>query len=101
MYGDEADFSKEGDKFTALMFNFPLHKVKGTDQERDSHRERERERVCVCVSERGRKTRREALQSERERREREREPEIRATLDKELYLLRGELTTLCRPGRLS
>ena len=70
MYGDEADFSKEGDKFTALMFNFPLHKVKGTDQERDSHRERER--VCVCVSERGRKTRREALQSERERRERER-----------------------------
>ena len=95
MYGDEADFSKEGDKFTALMFNFPLHKVKGTDQERDSHRERE----SVCVSERGRKTRREALQSERERRERE--PEIRATLDKELYLLRGELTTLCRPGRLS
>ena len=44
VYGDEAEFSNDGDKFTALMFSFPLHKVKGgpTQRERESW-ERERE----------------------------------------------------------
>ena len=29
VYGDEANFSKQGDAFTALMFSFILRKVKG------------------------------------------------------------------------
>ena len=29
VYGDTAQFTKEGDKFTALLLGFPLWKVKG------------------------------------------------------------------------
>ena len=29
VYGDEAQFSKQGDQFLALLFTCPLHKVKG------------------------------------------------------------------------
>ena len=29
VYGDEAQFTKQNDKFTALLFTFPLHRVKG------------------------------------------------------------------------
>ena len=32
VYGDTAQFSKEGDKFTALCLGFPLHRGKGGDR---------------------------------------------------------------------
>ena len=32
VYGDTAQFTKEGDKFTALLLGFPLWKLKGTRQ---------------------------------------------------------------------
>ena len=33
VYGDEANFSKQGDAFTALMFTFTLHRPKGPCQD--------------------------------------------------------------------
>ena len=35
VYGDAAQFTKEGDKFTALLLGFPLHKIKGGGYERE------------------------------------------------------------------
>ena len=33
VYGDEAQFTKQNDKFTALMFSFTLHRQKGAGAE--------------------------------------------------------------------
>ena len=43
VYGDEAQFTKENDKFTALMFNFTLHREKGVASDQIN-------RLCDCMS---------------------------------------------------